>query len=502
MLLRKYLIGTRITKVDTIGLERLLIIEFEGYNKSKDFSSKKLIIELMGKHSNIILTNSEGIIIDALKHFSTSSNSYRNIIPNAKYILPISRKSDFMNISNFEHFYQILLDKSKELNNTTLSVIISNSFNGISKNCIEYIIDSMQLENTLTESNSEKVYIHICEILSKSLDSVVCIPINSGYELTLSNNKEKLQVNFFIDSYYNKKEKEEKFSTSKANLYKLILNYLKKLNTKLTNINNKLEECKNLDTYRLFGELITNNLYRIENEHSKEIVLENYYNNNALITIPLEQSLSPSLNAKRYFKKYNKLKNAKEIVSKQKYEVEKEINYIESIVYTINASETIQDIEYIYNEFLENVLEKSSYKSQKKISKKKFKNNKQTKKFLQVGEPLKYTIDGFCILVGKNNKQNDYITKQANSEDIWFHTKDIHGSHVVLKTNGKEPNQNIINRCAAIAAYYSKANQSSNVSVDYTYIKYVKKPSNSKPGMVIYTNYKNVIVKPNCPNNK
>lgn len=273
---------------------------------------------------------------------------------------------------------------------------------------------------------------------------------------------------------------------------------MKKLNNKLSNINKKLDECKNTDLYRLYGELITNNLYRISNEHSDKIEIENYYDNNNLIIIPLDKSLSPAINAKHYFKKYNKLKNAKTIVEKQKKEVQSEIDYLESIIYEFQLATTISDIDNIYNEFSESFLTTSASKSSKvKNSKNK---NKQSRKDIravnQFGEPLKYKIDEFTVLVGKNNKQNDYITKHADSNDIWFHTKDVHGSHVILKTNNQTPSQETINKCASIAAFHSKAYQSSNVSVDYTLVKYVKKPSNAKPGMVIYTNYKNVIVKP------
>lgn len=170
-----------------------------------------------------------------------------------------------------------------------------------------------------------------------------------------------------------------------------------------------------------------------------------------------------------------------------------EIDYLESIIYEFETAKTISDIDDIYSEFSENFLNNHSSSQQKRTKKH---SKKDSKVISKIGKPLKFMIDGFLILVGKNNRQNDYITKQASPEDIWFHAKDIHGSHTILKTENRVPSQETINKCAALAAFYSKGSNSSNVSVDYTYAKYVKKPSKSKPGMVIYTNQKNVIVKP------
>ena len=249
-----------------------------------------------------------------------------------------------------------------------------------------------------------------------------------------------------------------------------------------------------MDTFRLYGELLTSNLYRIPNSTNlDQITLENYYDNNDPITIPLDKSISPSANAKKYFKKYHKLKNALEIVSNQKKETEKEIEYLESIVYEIEHAKTIEEIDDIYYEIQENVLFQSNIKSKKNTI------NKNKKSSIET--PISYIISDFTVLVGKNNKQNDYITlKLARHNDIWFHTKDIHGSHVILCTNGNTPSDDILKSCAQLAAYYSKGKLSSNVPVDYTLVKHVKKPSGSKPGMVIYTNQKTLYVGPKLPN--
>lgn len=490
MLLRKYLIGTKITKIETNGLERLVIIELEGYSKSQDFAAKKLIIELMGKHSNIILVNNENNIIDALKHFDTNSNSYRNIFPRAQYTFPISHKLDFFALKDETNFYQTILKNHTE--EESLSDAIVNTFIGFDKLTIQKYCKLLKIEDKISQTSCTTIYHYLTSLIENLEHNTICTNIENGYYLIKSEHKTPFQINFLIDDYYSQKEKNENFTSYRNNLSKLILNQLKKLNQKLLHINQKVEECKNLDIYRIYGELITNNLYRIPEYHQESITLENYYNDNKLVIIPLDKSLTPSSNAKKYFKKYHKLKNAKQIVTAQKQEVEQEINYIESIIYELSTANTINDIDIIYHEFSENIgIKKEQKKKEKKTNKKKVKGEK-------LGEPIKYIIDNFTVLVGKNNKQNDAITKQASANDLWFHTKDIHGSHVILKLENKQPSQDTINKCAALAAYHSKAKHTSNVSVDYTFIKHIKKPSGFKPGMVTYTNHKNVIVKPNC----
>lgn len=506
MILRKYLLNTRITNISTMGLERLFIIEFEGHNKSGDFTPKKLMIELMGKHSNVILVNSNNIILDALKHFDINSNSYRNVLPNFAYTFPISNKLDFFEMQNAEDFYHSILKyqsiSEKELSESTieitsfgLSQMIPNTFTGISKSSILSFIEELEISDVFCKENCQKVYNHIYNILYHPDNVTVHIDKNDYYLKMDSSLGQNSMISFDIDDYYFQKEHNENFITYRTNLSRLILQHLKKLTNKLNTVNDKLQECKNTESYKLFGELITNNLYRINNVHQEYIEIENYYDNNRLIKIPLDKSITPSENAKRYFKKYHKLKNAKLIVESQKSEIEQDINYLESIIYELQTAKAIEDIDEIYNEFSENFASSHMQKQNKKKVNKKLSKN-QKKKDDTVGEPIKTVIDGFTVLIGKNNRQNDSITKQAQPDDLWFHTKDIHGSHVILKTNQSSPSQETINSVAAIAAFYSKANQSSNVPVDYTYIKYVKKPSKAKPGMVIYSNHKNVIVKP------
>ena len=485
MTLRKYLLGTHISDIYTINLERIIFIEFDGYSKSNDFSRKKLIIELMGKYSNIILVDSKDIIIESLKHFSVNSGAIRNIYSGAKYILPSTDKLDFMSIRDKEDFYQILNNNAIRYQSNSLSYLISNTFTGICQSSMSSFQSDLDISDTFDTTSSAKLFEYIYNTIN--MKNVICKNHVDDYSLSIISTPKKndLQINFFLDDYYTKKERNFIFLNYRNNLLKLVLTKLNKLNNKLDNVNIKINECKDAEKYKLYGELIISNLYRINDYNTNSITLENYYDNNKLITIDLDGSISPSLNAKKFFKKYKKLKSAQDFINVQKQSIVNDINYLESITYKINSAKDIVDIDEIYNEIKET-----------NISLNKKKQNKNKKSSIQqniLSEPLKYFVDGFTILVGKNDKQNDYLTTRlANNDDIWFHVKDFHGSHVILKTENRIPSPEVIYKCANIAKEHSEARQSSNVSIDYTFIKYVKKPSKSKTGMVIYTNNKTI----------
>ena len=485
MLLRKYLIGSKIKKIYSNSLERIVFIELEGYNELNDLVSKTLVIELMGKHSNIILLNDKNIIIDSLRHLDIEDGSLRDIMPAHEYTIPISDKKDFYNISE------------KEFTITgSISSYMSDTYNGISKTFILNVLNKLDInDNNYSNEDIVNIYNYIKDVLDNlGTKNVSTIKLDEkDYTIEFSKTDELLQTNFFLDDFYKEKEENEIIKNYKSNLSKLVLSSLKKITKKVNNINLKLKECDEMDTYRIYGEIITANLYRIDNSKNAEsISLENYYDNNNIIVIPLDKTISPSLNAKKFFKKYNKLKNTLAIVSEQKKEATKELDYLESIVYELEDATTISDLEEIDNEISENVLFKNNFKASN------VKKNKVNKRNVHDEyEPITYNVDGFTLYVGKNNKQNDYITtKLGKNDDLWFHTKDIRGSHCLLKCNGEKVNDNTIVACAEIAAFYSKAKLSSNVPVDYCYIKNVKKPSNSKPGMVIYTNNQTINVNP------
>ena len=475
MLLRKHLIGSKILKIETLGLERIIIFELECYNELNDLIHKKLIIELMGKHSNIILLNDNNRIIDSLRHLDIDSNSCRNIMPAYEYEFPPCDKKDFLQLKDSKDFFTILKNSEKE----NLQDAICFEFNGISKLSIEKTIDDLKINDEISEENCIKIYNYFTTLLNSfELFNISCVYFKNNYVLEIKQGNTNLPINTFIDDFYYSKETEFLFSEYKKNLSKLVLLTLKKVNTKLVNINKKLKECEDMDKYKLYGELLTANLYNFNNLNLEQVTVHNYYDNNNLLEIPLDKRYLPAENAKIYFKKYKKLKNALEIVTIQKHEAKEELNYIESIIYELDSSKTIQDINEIYDEISENALfENIKTKSKKRIS-----NTASSKKFEKLGNPINLKIDNFEVYVGKNNKQNDFLTtKLARKNDLWFHTKDIHGSHVILKIEKEFPSMKTIEKCASIAAYYSKGKLSSNVPVDYTFVKYVKKPNGSKP---------------------
>ena len=253
-----------------------------------------------------------------------------------------------------------------------------------------------------------------------------------------------------------------------------------------------------MDKYKLYGELITANLYKFNNQNLDSISVENYYDNNNLIKIPLDKKYTVNTNAKHYFKKYNKLKNALEIVSIQKQETISDLNYLESIVYELESCTSLDDVYDIFEEISENDLFKNNL-SKKKNNKKKKKQNKNKTDIKSSFNPIVEEFNNHRIYIGRNNKENDLLTmKFADKNDLWFHTKDIHGSHVILKLNNPKDiiDENILIKCAEIAANHSKARDSYNVPVDYCKVQYVKKPNKSKPGMVIYSNNKTLYVNP------
>lgn len=491
MLLRKHLIGSKIVKIYTSGLERIIFIELECYNELNDLIHKKLIVELMGRHSNIILVNQNNRIIDSLRHLDIDSNSCRNILPAYEYEMPPCDKLDFLNLQSNNEFYEALASSKDD----TLQNAICSKFNGISKFFIQKTILDLQIDNSITRTNTDKIYSYLSTILDNlGSPNINCISFRNDYVLCLENSKKTLPINSFIDEFYYSKENDLIFSEYRKNLSKLVLLTLKKVNQKLININKKLKECENIDTYKLYGELLTANLYNLGKDNIETVSIPNYYDNNNLLTIPLDKRFSPSDNAKNYYKKYRKLKNALEIVGTQKIEAKQELDYIESIVYELDTAKSILDINEIYNE----ISESDIFEIVKKKTKQKISNNISAKKYTNIGTPISTTIDHFQVYIGKNNKQNDYLTtKFARKNDLWFHTKDIHGSHVILKIENEFPNMQTIEKCAQIAAFYSKGQNSSNVPVDYTFIKYVKKPHGAKPGMVIYTHQKTLYVNPN-----
>lgn len=531
MVLRKHLTGGTIKRIYSNGLERIVVIDIDVYNELNDLITKTLVVELMGKHSNIILLNSEHTVIDSLRHLNKFNNSTRDIFPGSKYLNIESDKKDFLSVKTFDEFYR---DVSIDVEN--LPSALSKVYNGFGKKNISYLLEILNVPTAVSTNNLKEVYSYLKDLFANIPDNVVLKEYSSVKKdyFAYKSTNDGLSVNFFLDDFYTSKEQAEQFKQYRDTVLKLVLNHVGKIKERISTIDSKIADCTNAEKYRLYGELITSNLYRMPDYPQAEVTLENYYDNNNLITIPLDEKFSPSKNAKNFFKKYRKLQNTIAIVEKQKELSEAELSYLESIVYELEEVSSIEDIDNIYSEICDNLifgknantvnnhvynstnkvanLNNSNYLNHSKndnLKKANSKGNKQSKENSS-NMPEKRNIDGYTVYIGKNNKQNDYLTcRLAQNSDIWFHTKDIHGSHVVLKNDilhSSSENSSasctfnipdsVLYKCASIAAYYSKARMSQNVPVDYTLIKYVKKPNGAKPGMVIYTNNKTIYANP------
>lgn len=477
MLLRKYLTGSRIISFNTYGLERVVEIIFECYSEGSGITTKKVIAEIMNRYSNIILANSDNSIIGSLKYCGKTI-----------YSLPDSNKKNLLEISSFDEFFQILKnDVSEDLVSKLL-----NSFTGISKSLACNILEKNNINSkSFSENDLKIVFENLINLITTDFKYIYFDTIHLGNKIDFSPvisstvQDSFMHLNNYIDKFYFEKENKEIFSNEKYRVEKLINTNLKKCKKKLENIESKLNECKNMDIYRIYGELLNSNLYKISDLRSNFVELENYYENNNLIKIPLDISVSVKKNAEKYFKKYKKLKNASQIVLAQKDDTLKELSYLDTLLFSISIANTLEDLLEISSE-INDTFNSKPQKKNKKSLKKKVSNSYTIEKI---------DVDGYSIFIGKNNKQNEYLTlKFASRNDIWFHIQDLPGSHVVLKLNNLELTDDIIYKCASLAKQYSKGADSLNVSIDYTPIKNIKKSPSGKPGMVIYNICKTIIV--------
>ena len=493
MLLRKYLMGGKIVSIETDDLERTVEIQFTCYNDLNDLVIRTLYVEIMSRQSNIVLTNESGIIIDTLRKV----NSKRLVLPANPYTPASTNKRSFIKLEYFQDFNDIIQNRLKD-GDSSLTKILVSKFIGFSKSLVSETLSTLHIIDTdFSDDDLKRLYNYLKRLIeSIEKHDVFCKEISEkDYVLALnqrgSATTNKLQINEFIDEFYYYKEEQALFLNSRNSLLRIVSSSLTKVYKKVENINSKLKECEKKETYRLYGELLTANLYKIDQTSNMEsIELENYYEDNKPITIPLDKTITVQKNIEKYFKKYNKLKNALEIVTIQKRDAEKELNYIESIVFSLGNARSMYDINQIYDEIVVNLKVKKDKNTV--TQKRKILSDKITLNHL--------VIDNFTIYIGKNNIQNDYIsTKIAKANDIWFHTQQIHGSHVLLKNPNNididDVPEEILYKCANLAKENSKGAESTNVSVDYCYAKYVKKPSGSKPGMVTYNNFKTMIIK-------
>lgn len=497
MLLRKHLNGGTINKVDCDGFERIINLYVESSDELGDRSIKKVIIETMGRHSNIILVNNSGKIIDSIKHVDQGVNRVREIMPAREYILPPAQDKTPITQLDIDSFILSIKNRTGSVSKAILSEIKGFSPVLCREVCIRAGVDPDS--NT---SNIDSIgYLAIAQVLKDMIihlnnnDYSPCIVIDNNsrkvvdfhaFELTQYVNYEKYNnLSHAIDSFYKLSAKRQQIKTKSNDLIKLVKQNIERCERKISIHVTTLEENSSNDTLRLYGELITANIYALK-KGMKHCKLQNYYDTEEnFLTIELDENLTPQQNAQRYFKKYNKGKNAYAYAQEQLNLTKKELDYLESVLYNLDEANSPESVEEIREELKEQGYLRKTYKRKKNTVKL---------------TPLSFTSsEGYQILVGRNNVQNDELTmKIAHPNDMWFHTKDIPGSHVIVRTTGDISEKSLI-EAASLAAWFSKARNSSKVQVDYTRVKYVKKPSGAKPGMVIYVNHKTIIVDPKNP---
>ena len=501
MLMRKHLQGNKIVKISQFGFDRIIRIDLEGRNELGDLCVKSIITEIMGRHSNIILIDDKNKILDSAKHVDFTVSGVRQILPGLIYEIPPPQEK--LLPDSFS-----VLDLLRKLDNspddTLLDKFLLSSFMGMSPLLAREIVYRFSCNTTVckNEVNTASFLTYVQGFLEdicadKYEPTLVTDPDDqkpfsfSCVKLTQYENggiiETSSSISKIIDSYYEKRSIREHINQRSNTLCKLVKNNIDRCEKKLVLHRENLEKSKNRDKYKIYGDLITANIYQLS-QGMKEFETENYYSENLeKIKIPLKEEYSPSQNAQRYYKLYSKAKITEMFSSKQIEEAQTELYYLESVLSSLEKIETPAELSEIKDELAD-----GGYVPKVKS---------KLKKYQKKTEPMKFTSsDGFEILVGRNNKQNDELTiKMSYSTDIWLHTKNIPGSHTIIRTlGGKEVPDRTIVEAAQIAAFYSRAQNSSKVPVDYTTVKNVKKPNGAKPGMVIYDHYNTIYVEPKC----
>ncbi len=496
MLLRKHLSGGRITSIHQVGLERIIEIEVESRDELGDLSTKVLAIEIMGKHSNIILYQKEDQkILESIKRISSAMSRARQIYPGIPYQYPPFSKSNLLEESpRLEHLEEETL---------LLSKYLVGHWQGFSPSSVKWLLygSDLPIESPLNQwlSSERNQLIQLLEALKMRL-------ISGTYQYAILYDASQLPIELLMDmpsgleqefllrpfsdvfsavnAFFSTRDQSNRLDQKGAHMRKMVSSRLEKSQGKLSKLEEDLQNAEHAESYKILGDLILSNLYQIE-KGMNEVTVDNYYDEAyGKLTIELDIRLSPSENAQRYFKRYNKAKNGQYEILRQMEETSFEVAYLEQVLTAIDISTDSENLDDIRTELAQQgyMKRKPTYGKEKKSQNK----------------PLHYTSsEGYDILVGKNNLQNDQLTlKLASNKDIWLHTKIIPGSHVIIRSGGNEVPEQTIYEAALIAAFHSKARQSGQVPVDYTLVKNVSKPSGAKPGMVIYSTNKTLYVTP------
>ena len=491
MLLRKHLSNAKIISVTQPGLERIVEFTLEHLDEMGDVCRKKLIVELMGKHSNIIFTDDKGIIIDSIKHISRNISSVREVLPGREYFIPKTDEKKEPLLIDKETFTQMVknahlpIQKALYTNLTGFSPIMASEVSFRAK------LDSDASTSSLSDAELNDLYDAfegiVKDIKESNYDFEVMYEGSSPKEysslpLTIYSNLRKQKyksISELLIAYYKEKSTVVRIRQKSTDLRKITQTIYERNVKKLDLQTKQLKDTEKKDKYRIYGELINTYGYNVPaNATSFEAL--NYYTNET-ITIPLDKDLTAIENGKKYFEKYTKLKRTAESLTEIIKDVQEEVTHLESILTALDIAVDESDLTQIKQELMDSGYIKAKYTGKKE---------KVTSK------PFHYkSSDGFDIYVGKNNYQNDWLTFDfANGNDWWFHAKKMPGSHVIVRTNGKEVPDRTFEEAARLAAFYSKGRGSDRVEIDYLIKKNVKKPAKAKPGFVVYyTNYSMVI---------
>ena len=496
MLLRKHLAGGRIVSVTQPGLERVIILTVEHFNELGDLVRHRLILELMGKHSNLILVDQEDVIADTILRIGSGTSSVREVLPGRAYFIPNTRDK----LSPFELTLPLFKEKlsgqsgpvEKALNAVLTGIspqmarelVLGASLEGdenaaeLDETALRRLCGQVdQLTQALREGRfSPRIYYHKGQLVEYS-----AIPL-SFYQAEEAVEYESMSE--LLQAYYAEKNSASRIKQKSADLRHILHQTMERDSRKRDLMEKQLKDADKREKYKLYGELIQAYGYGLETG-AKELRAENYYDDNKEVLIPLDETLSPQENAKHYFDRYQKLKRTWEATTEQLKETDEELTYLRSVEAALGLAENEEDLNAIKAELVA-----GGYMRAKLLP------GKKAPKVPKAAAPLHFVCEeGFDYYVGKNNLQNETVTFDlASGNDWWFHVKGIAGSHVIVKTGTRELSDAGFERAAALAAWFSSAPKGSKTEVDYTKRKELKKPANYKPGMVIYhTNYSMVV---------
>ena len=486
MLLRKRLGGARLSDITQPKNERVLCLHFEALNEIGDREKLKLYIEIMGRYSNAVLTDGEDRVIDTVRRIDFSVSEERVLLPKMPYELP--RMQDKLCIEENEP--ETICERIDMLGGDDRAAL--NTIQGISPMIAREICYRAEKDSMLEQVSALKRLVEEGKGEPTLIYKTDGSPMDFAF-MDIRQYEGALTVRRFetfgelLDTFFSDRDRLARMKARSADIGKLLNNGIDRLSRKINLQRADLKKCADREQLRIKGDLLQANLYRIE-RGATSVTVENFYDeNNAAVTIRLDPTVSPAMNAQRCYKEYNKAKTREVMLTEQIQKATEELAYLESVQEMLSRCESEAELSAIREE----LREQGYIKTQKGASKRKDKPL----------PPIEYeSSDGFRILVGRNNKQNDQLTlRTANKNDLWLHTKEIHGSHVIIVADGKEISDTAIMEAARIAAMHSKGKDSAQVPVDYTRVKNVSKPNGALPGKVIYVNYNTVYVTPGIP---